>query len=362
MTTRHAVLHRSAEDLSCLSDGSVDLVVTSPPYPMIEMWDRHFSAGDHRIADRIADGDGAAAFELMHRLLDRVWSECARVVRPGGFVCINIGEATRTIGSNFRTYTNHARVIGAFESLGFQSLPPVIWRKPTNAPNKFMGSGTLPAGAYVTLEHEYVLIFRNGRKRHFSAVDGERRRRSAFFWEERNTWFSDLWELGGARQQLTGPTASVRRRSAAFPFELPFRLINMYSMQEDLVLDPFAGTGTTSLAAIAAGRHSLGVEIDVSLGDSVTETVRTGTVTINERQIDRVRNHLEFVEGYERTKGRPPGYLNEIHRFPVVTRQERHLTIPVVERIRCIPGDDASYEVRHGIYGGDTPPGVPVEG
>ncbi len=83
-----------------------------------------------------------------------------------------------------------------------------------------MGSGMLPAGAYVTLEHEYVLIFRKGGKRTFpSQNQAERRRRSAFFWEERNRWFSDVWDFKGERQRLNG--SDIDRRSAAFPFELP---------------------------------------------------------------------------------------------------------------------------------------------
>ena len=125
---------------------------------------------------------------------------------------------------------------------GFTSLPDILWRKPTNAPNKFMGSGMLPAGAYVTYEHEYILIFRKGGKRAFDRPPRRRqlRRRSAYFWEERNVWFSDVWT------DLTGDAPGSRRRetrarSAAFPFELPYRLIQMFSVYGDTVLDPFAG-------------------------------------------------------------------------------------------------------------------------
>ena len=106
----------------------------------------------------------------MHCLLDTVWRECARVVRPGGFVCVNIGDATRKVGDNFRLYTNHSRVTLTLESAGLQSLPLVLWRKQTTAPNKFMGSDMLPSGAYVTLEHEYILVFRKGDKRVFAGA------------------------------------------------------------------------------------------------------------------------------------------------------------------------------------------------
>src|SRR5690606_1592163 len=141
----------------------------------------------------------------------------------------------------------------AFIRLGFANMPNILWRKQTNAPNKFMGSGMLPAGAYVTLEHEWILVFRKAGKRTFrSEAEKKLRRESAFFWEERNTWFSDLWDLKGVKQKITN--SGSRDRSAAYPFELPYRLINMYSVKGDIVLDPFLGTGTTALAAMATER------------------------------------------------------------------------------------------------------------
>ena len=104
------------------------------------------------------DGDGNSAFELMHRLFHNMWGEVFRVLKYGGIACINIGDATRTIHKHFRLYLNHARILSKCIELGFSNLPNIIWRKQTNAPNKFMGSGMLPPGAYVTLEHEYVLF------------------------------------------------------------------------------------------------------------------------------------------------------------------------------------------------------------
>jgi len=86
------------------------------------------------------------------------------------------------------------------------------------------------------------------------------RKESSYFWEERNVWFSDIWKLKGVRQLLNDK--NTRNRSAAFPFELAYRLINMHSIREDTVLDPFAGTGTTTLASIASSRNSVVYEID----------------------------------------------------------------------------------------------------
>jgi DNA modification methylase len=269
--TEHRILFTDSRDLRSVQDNSVDLVVTSPPYPMIEMWDSTFSGLNPLIADTLDANDGPSAFELMHRELDKVWEHCHRILRPGSIACINIGDAVRTIGGDFRIYSNHARVLSAMSTIGFHALPDILWRKQTNAPNKFMGSGMLPAGAYVTYEHEYILIFRKGSKRQFATEeDKARRRASSFFWEERNVWFSDVWtDLKGANQELCDQSA--RTRSGAYPFELAFRLICMYSLYGDLVFDPFLGTGTTTAAAIAARRNSLGAGQKFKLAISGTD-------------------------------------------------------------------------------------------
>ena len=265
--------------MTTVPDGSVSLVVTSPPYPMIELWDAQFAAADPETAAALSDEDGARAFDLMHARLDPVWRECHRVLQPGGLACINVGDATRKIGGEFRLFSNHSRILQALTELGFSVLPDILWRKPTNAPNKFLGSGMLPAGAYVTYEHEYILIARKGGLRRFSPADKARRRRSAFFWEERNVWFSDVWlDLVGTRQRLGNSgldDPEARVRSAAYPFELAYRLVQMHSLIGDTVLDPFLGTGTTTAAAIAGGRSSIGFELEHSLERPIRNAIET---------------------------------------------------------------------------------------
>ncbi|MFP4331518.1 MAG: DNA methyltransferase, partial [Spirochaetaceae bacterium] len=158
--TSHQMHSGDARDLGFLADESVDLIVTSPPYPMIAMWDEVFRSLSPEAGRALDEGQGWLAFGRMHESLHLAWGEMVRVVRPGGIVAINIGDATRTVGDRFSLYPNHARVLTACTDLGLESLPCIIWRKPTNSPTKFMGSGMLPGGAYVTLEHEYILIFR----------------------------------------------------------------------------------------------------------------------------------------------------------------------------------------------------------
>ena len=156
MKTVHQIIYSDSKRMEKVPDESVDLVITSPPYPMIEMWDRIFAKQNLKIEKALKNNDGPVAFELMHQELDHVWDEAYRVLKTGGIVCVNIGDATRTIGGNFALYPNHSRILSHCLKKGLSSLPAILWRKQTNAPNKFMGSGMLAPGAYVTLEHESI--------------------------------------------------------------------------------------------------------------------------------------------------------------------------------------------------------------
>jgi modification methylase len=238
------IIAGDARRMTLVPEGSVALVVTSPPYPMIPQWDALFASW------------GATGFEGMHRQLDRVWAACHRALIPGGILAVNIGDAVRTVSGEFRLWPNHARVVAAAEKLGFRSLPYILWKKPTNKPNAFLGSGFLPPNAYVTLDCEFILLFRKGRLRRlppgFSARLASRYRK-----EERDVWFSQVWEgIRGIPQSRGG------RRSGAFPPEIPRRLVRMFSIAGDTVLDPFAGTGTTLWEASSLGRNAIGIELD----------------------------------------------------------------------------------------------------
>lgn len=326
METTHKVLIRNAAKLDAIESGSIDLMVTSPPYPMIQMWDDLFVSQDIRIEKALKTGQGQKAFEFMHQMLDPVWDESFRVLKKGGFACINIGDATRTIDSDFAIYSNHTRILSHLIEIGFTVLPAIIWRKQTNAPNKFMGSGMLPAGAYVTLEHEYILIVRKGGKREFKTeAEKKNRHQSAIFWEERNSYFSDVWfDIKGSRQDLHDK--DLRKRSAAFPFELVYRLINMYSVKSDTVLDPFAGTGTTLAAAMTAGRNSIGCEIDPKFLSPIMEIEQTIKDLARETVLTRLKDHVSFIR-QRIAQEKPVKHKNLPYGFPVITLQEKELLI-----------------------------------
>jgi len=319
--THHRLLHGDARHLPLPTD-SVELVVTSPPYPMIELWDDTFTAMDPAVGEALAAGDGAAAFEGMHRLLDAAWDEVVRVLAPGGIAVVNVGDATRSVDGAFERYPNAARITAAMTDRGLRALPDIVWRKPTNGPAKFVGS-MRPPNAYVTLEHEAILVFRNGDPRQPPA---DRRARSAYFFEERNEWFSDLWSIQGDRQDRDRPG---RDRAAAYPLAIPYRLVNMYSVQGDTVLDPFCGTGTTLVAATVSARHSIGVDHDRALLGTVRDRATDAPTIAAERGAARLADHAAFVAD-RRDAGEEPGYVAEHYDTRVVTARERGIALPRV--------------------------------
>lgn len=330
----HKIFIEASQNMKDIATESVNLIVTSPPYPMIEMWDNILADQNNDIYSEFSQNNSYQIYELMHLELDKVWEESLRVLKPGGIVCVNIGDATRTLNKNFALYPSHARIIQKFLQLGFDNLPNIIWRKQTNAPNKFMGSGMLPGGAYVTLEHEWILIFRKNGKREFKK-DFEKllRQQSAYFWEERNVWFSDLWDLKGTKQKIK--SAVNRERSAAYPLEVPLRLINMYSVYGDTVLDPFLGTGTTTQAAISTGRNSIGYEIDESFKSLIYDNIFHPNINVLNKFIsDRIDSHFNFIKERKLDpKKSEIKHFNEFLNVEVMTSQEKNIVLNYIKSI-----------------------------
>ena len=360
METTHRIIVDDARSLDFLADNSVELVVTSPPYPMIEMWDELFTSLNPAVGDALDAGDGRQTFEAMHATLELVWDELTRVLVPGGIACLNVGDATRKVDDSFRVYPNHARIIEAFEARGFEPLPEILWRKPTNSAAKFMGSGMLPPNAYVTLEHEYILPFRNGPGRRSFEPHSTRRYEAAYFWEERNRWFSDVWtDLQGINQTLDsdrgsdgsdrGNTVAAdvagdrRERSGAFPLELPARLIWMFSVYGDTVFDPFWGTGTTSLAAAVAGRNSVGYELESSFLPLFSERMAGVSHLSRELNRERLDAHREFADERHAT-GDSLGYEADHYPFSVMTKQEQSIRLYAVD---SVAETDDGYRLSH---------------
>ncbi|MFX1476206.1 MAG: DNA-methyltransferase [Promethearchaeota archaeon] len=252
--TKHHLIVGDSRQMLEVPDNSVQLVVTSPPYPMIELWDDLFQQ------------QGCRSFSEMHNFLAEVWRECYRVLVDGGIACINIGDALRKYDGGLRLFPNHVRVTEHCETIGFISLPFLLWKKPTTRPNAFLGSGFLPPNAYVTQDCEFILLFRKGSPRSFPPKDFMRYA-SHYTKAERDAWFTQIWRVPGARQE----NGDLDRRVAAYPEEIARRLIRMFSIYGDTVLDPFLGTGTTMKVANEFHRNSIGYEIDDRLLPTIKE-------------------------------------------------------------------------------------------
>jgi site-specific DNA-methyltransferase (cytosine-N4-specific) len=283
MTSKHKIIIGDSRKMEEVEDETVHLMVTSPPYPMIDIWDDTFKYLDERIAkkwekiEEVNETEKDAIireiYELMHENLGKVWEEVYRVLVSGGIACINIGDATRSFNGVFRVFPNHSKVIEYCEKIGFVTLPYILWKKPTTKPKykgvgAFLGSGMLPPNAYVTLDCEFILIFRKGKPRIFKPKD-KLRYASRYTKEERNKWFTQIWDIIGTKQSHP----KIERRISAFPEEVPYRLIRMFSIIGDTVLDPFLGTGTTTKVALYLNRNSIGYEIDRNLLPIIKEKV-----------------------------------------------------------------------------------------
>lgn len=230
------VHNKSSAEMIEVESNSVHLIVTSPPYPMIQKWDELF---------------GVLDFWMQHDSLLRVWEECKRVLVDGGILCLNMGDATRSIDKEFACYPNFAHTTMQVFKMGFTPLVPIIWKKISNRPNAFLGSGMLPPNGYIAQDCEYIGIFRKGGKRKFEPHDPQRYA-SEFSKEERDKWFQQLWEFPGVKGA---------KETSAFPKEVPWRLVQMFSCIDEIVLDPFSGTGTTSKVCDELERHFIGYEI-----------------------------------------------------------------------------------------------------
>lgn len=292
--TTHTTHFQSAIDgLKNQPPDSVNLVVTSPPYPMVEMWDDLFKSCDPAIKNAIEHDNWNTAHTEMHNYLTHIWDQLIKVTKQHGIIAINIGNATRRTNDSFQLFPNTSPIINHFTKNGCELLPYIHWNKASNKSSSFMGSGMLPTNAYVTNDHEYILLFRVGTGTRSFPPKDDNRYESAYFWEERNTWFSDRWTVNGTPQQLT--TTETRNRSGAYPPEIPYRLINMYSIKGDTILDPFLGTGTTQLVAAALGRNSIGYEIDPELKQTIQETIKHATEWGHKQIENRIKEHTEYI-------------------------------------------------------------------
>jgi modification methylase len=248
-STAHALHHGDSRELDWIENESVHLVLTSPPYWTLKQYPMHEGQ-----LGMIAD------YERFHDELEKVWKHCFRVLVPGGRLVCVVGDVClpRRRHGRHMVMPLHADIIVRARRLGFDNLTPIFWYKIANANyevengSSFLGKPYEP-NAIIKNDIEFILMLRKpgGYRKPTEAQRAESRLTK----EEHAAWFQQVWTLNGA---------STRDHPAPYPEELAYRLIRMFSFTGDTVLDPFAGTGTSLLAAARCHRNSIGVEIDGS--------------------------------------------------------------------------------------------------
>ncbi len=254
--TQHRLHVGDARDLSWIPDSSVHLVVTSPPY---------WTLKDYAPGRGGQLGD-LAEYEIFLGELDRVWSECKRVLAGGGRVCCVVGDVCipRKRGGRHYVMPLHADIQVRARGIGLDCLTPIIWHKIANGVTEVRGNGggfygkPYQPGAIIKNDVEYILFLRKGGE--YRSASPLQKALSMLTREEMQAWQRSMW---------TGVRGASTRdgHPAPYPVELAQRLIRMFSFAGDTVLDPFLGTGSTTLAAIMSGRNSIGNEIEPAYMD-----------------------------------------------------------------------------------------------
>ncbi|MGB0949173.1 MAG: DNA methyltransferase, partial [Marinirhabdus sp.] len=245
MQTEHTVVIGDSRQMDRLKDGSVQLAITSPPYWQLK---------DYGTANQIGYHED---YETYINNLNLVWKECYRVLENGCRLCVNIGDqfARAVYYGRYKVIPIRTEIIKFCESVGFDYMGAIIWQKKTTTNTtggaSLMGSYPNPRNGIISIDYEFILIFKKLGKP--KQVSKEIKARSSMTKNEWKQYFQGHWNFAGAKQD---------GHIAMFPEELPHRLIKMFSFVGDTVLDPFLGSGTTSLAARKLERNSVGFEIN----------------------------------------------------------------------------------------------------
>ena len=277
MPTTHRLHRHDARDLSFLEPESVHLVVTSPPYWTLKEYRR--SRGQLGFTED---------YEAFLKEIDKVWQHCFDALVPGGRLIVVVGDVCQSRRKNngrHRVVPLHASIQEHCRAIGYDNLAPIIWHKIANAVyevengSSFLGKPYEP-NAVIKNDIEFILMQRKPGGYRSPSVDV--RVLSVISAENHREWFQQVW--------MGLPGASTREHPAPYPLDLAERLIRMFSFVGDRVLDPFLGTGTTSLAAAKWGRNSVGVEVDTHYFDLSLKRLKRETSSLfGNVSIDAVR-------------------------------------------------------------------------
>lgn len=256
MVTKHKIIIGDSRDMKEIADKSVHLVITSPPYWQLK---------DYGAKEQIGFND---SYEDYINNLNLVWNECFRLLHEGCRLCINIGDqfARSVYYGRYKIIPIRTEIIKFCESIGFDYMGAIIWQKPTTMNTTggatVMGSFPYPRNGIIKIDYEFILIFK--KPGNPPKASKEIKERSKLGKEEWNEYFSGHWNFNGEKQT---------KHLAMFPEELPKRLIKMFSFVGDTILDPFLGSGTTTLAAKNLGRNSIGYEINPQFLSFIKEKI-----------------------------------------------------------------------------------------
>jgi site-specific DNA-methyltransferase (adenine-specific) len=249
-TTTHTIRKADARDLSWIPSRSVHLVVTSPPYWTL----KQYESNTRQLGE-------IESYEFFLDELDKVWGECARVLVPGGRICCVVGDVCVPRKRAGRHYVMplHADIQVRMRKIGLDNLTPILWSKIANGVTEARGNGAgfygkpYQPGAIIKNDIEYILFFRKGGE--YRSPAPLQKTLSMLSREEMRDWLRSIWtDVKGESTRKGHP--------APFPATLAERLIRMFSFAGDTVLDPFLGTGSTSVAAMNTGRNSIGCDIE----------------------------------------------------------------------------------------------------
>ena len=252
----HKIIIGDSRRMRELSDESVHLTITSPPYWQLK---------DYGNSGQIGYNDN---YESYINNLNLVWTECHRVLHKGCRLCINIGDqfARSVYYGRYKVIPIRTEIIKFCEIIGFDYMGAIIWQKVTTCNTTggatIMGSFPFPRNGILKLDYEFILIFKKGGKP--PKVEKEIKEQSRLTKVEWNQYFTGHWNFPGEKQD---------RHLAMFPEELPKRLVKMFSFVGDTILDPFLGSGTTTLAAKNLKRNSVGYEINSKFISIIKERI-----------------------------------------------------------------------------------------
>lgn len=260
--SEHHLYHADARSMEFLGTESVHLILTSPPYWTLKKY--HDTEGQLGFV---------AEYEVFLKELDRVWQQCFDALVPGGRLICVVGDVCLSRRKNNGRHTVvplHASIQEHCRDIGFDNLAPIIWHKIANAAYEAAGNSSFLGKPYepnAVIKNDIEFILMQRKPGGYRSPSPAKRILSIISEENHHRWFQQIWA------GLTG--ASTRNHPAPFPLVLAERLIRMFSFAGDIVLDPFSGTGTTTVAAAKWGRNSIGIEIDREYFDSACDRVRT---------------------------------------------------------------------------------------